>query len=75
MCCCGLDASEKHSEREEKGERQKDGWRLSFLLSLCVSFWALPHTGADGIGESRNWEKEGENKPNFYSGTGNNRFS
>lgn len=71
MCCCGLNASEKHSEREEKGERWKDGWRLSSLLFLRVSFWALPHTGASGAGE----EREGENKPDFYPGTGNKRFS
>lgn len=63
---------ERAREREEKGERWKDGWRLSsLLLFLCVSFWALPHTGTSGAGE----EREGENKPDFYPETGNKRFS
>lgn len=48
MCCCGLDASEKHSKREKGGE--VEGWMAPELFFLCVSFWALPHIGADGTG-------------------------
>lgn len=64
MCCCRLYASEKHSEREKKGERWKNGWRLSSLFFLCVLFWALPHIGANKVGE-----EEGE-KQNLTSTLG-----
>lgn len=73
MCCSGLDASEKHSEREEKGGvggRRMDGARA--LCFSSVSLLAWPHIGAGAIGEGK---EEGENKSYFYPGTGNKRFS
>lgn len=69
MCCCGLNASEKHSEREEKGG-EVEGWMAPELFSsVCPSGHCFT-LGLVGLEE-----REGENKPDFYPGTGNKRFS
>lgn len=45
MCCSRLYASEKHSEREEKGERWKNGAWALYFSSVCSSghclIWGL----------------------------------
>ena len=70
--CVAVDSMPVRSiarERRGRGRGMDGAWVLCFS-SVCPN-GALPHTGADGT-----WgEKEGENKPNFYPGTGNKRFS